>query len=119
MRFFYKINARVTVPIIPTAEKCLSALGDTEHRKSPNLQTVIETTPLPPQVKSTTSPSPIDETLEEKENTAPKIITLPSVTEKSLTTTDREKQRSKTESILAVPTGALKADAQTKKDRRS
>lgn len=120
MRFFYKINARVTVPVIPLIEKQLVAPTDamtTELKESPNTINTMETTPLPPKVKLSALSSPIVGVLEEQEKTGTKLTKLSSVTDKSASV-EKAQQRSITESTLIEPVvGVMRTDV-TKKDRQ-
>uniref|UniRef100_A0A2S2QP72 Polycomb complex protein BMI-1 n=1 Tax=Sipha flava TaxID=143950 RepID=A0A2S2QP72_9HEMI len=77
MRFFYKINARVTVPVMPVTDKCYTSLTDdvpTEHSDSPLSITNEEITSLPSQITGTTIPCHlVEEREEDTKSTTPEL----------------------------------------------
>ncbi|XP_008187232.1 polycomb group protein Psc [Acyrthosiphon pisum] len=119
MRFFYKINARMMVPVILPTDKRSTTLTDvvsTEPVLSPVPNTTMEMTPLSPQI-NVSGLTPIVESLEEdKKKTVPQLLKL-SVTEEPIVLEGG--QQSKTESSLKEPVLMIATTDVSKKDRRS
>lgn len=119
MRFFYKINARMMVPVILPTDEPSTALTDiatTEPMLSPVPNTATETTPLPPQI-NVSGLTPIVETTEEdKKKTIPQLLKLP-ITEEPIVI--KGEQLSQTESSLKESTIMIARTDVSQKDRRS
>lgn len=119
MRFFYKINARMMVPVILPTDKRSTTLTDvvtTESALSPVSNTAMEITPLPPQL-NVLGPTPIVESTEEDtKRTLPQLLKL-SVTEEPIAIEGG--QQSKTVSSLKEPVLMIATTDVSKKDRRS
>lgn len=77
MRFFYKINAHVTVPVMPVSDKRYTSLTEdmpTELSQSPLSITNEEIISLPSQITGTTVPSNlVEETEKDTKNTKPEL----------------------------------------------
>lgn len=119
MRFFYKINARMMVPVILPTDKCSTTLTDvvtTEPVLSPVLNTAMEMTPLPPQINVSSLTPIVESTEEDKKKTVPQLLKL-SVTEEPKVIEGG--QQSKTESSLKEPALMIATTDVSKKDRRS
>lgn len=116
MRFFYKINARMMVPVILPSDKLSTTLTDvtTEPILSPLPN--METTPLPPQINMS-GLNPIVETIEEdKKKTVPQLLKLPIGEESKVI---EGEQLHKTESNVKEPTIVIARTDVSNKDRRS
>jgi len=119
MRFFYKINARMMVPVILPTDKRSTTLTDivnTESTLSPVPNTAMEMTPLPPQLNVSGPTTIVESTEEDKKKTVPQLLKL-SVTEEPIVIEGG--QQSKTESNLKEPVLMIATTDVSKKDCRS
>lgn len=85
MRFFYKINARVVIPIMPVVSKCNTPLTDSATPDQlPKAQSVVKTTTLPPKLKMTVPLNIVNEMSDEdKKKSLPDLLKL-NTTEESV-----------------------------------
>lgn len=116
MRFFYKINARVTIPIISNGGKHFPTLTDSMTPEASDISnTMEENTTLPPRVTAVSLSSPIVEiTEEDKKKTVPELLKMSDKEESESIKID---QVSKTDMALKEPL-VVRSDL-NKKDRRS
>ncbi|CAH1725867.1 unnamed protein product [Aphis gossypii] len=119
MRFFYKINARMMVPVTLSTDNCNTALTDsitTEPVLSPKPNTPVETTPSIAQINGSDLPSIGESTEEDKKKAIPQLLKV-SITEEP--TVIEKEQRSKTESSLNESVPIIARSDLLKKDNRS
>lgn len=116
MRFFYRINARVTIPLTPAEGKHFPTLTDSLNTEPGDLLSLtVETTPLPPRVTTVSLSSPITEiTEEDKRKAVPELLKMSDKEESESIEVD---QVSKTDSGSKEPL-VVRSDL-NKKDRRS
>uniref|UniRef100_A0A2S2P6P7 Polycomb complex protein BMI-1 n=1 Tax=Schizaphis graminum TaxID=13262 RepID=A0A2S2P6P7_SCHGA len=119
MRFFYKINARMMVPVMLSTDKCNTSLTDvitTEPVLSPAPNTAVETTPLSSQTNGSDLTLIVETTEEDKKKTIPQLLKV-SITEEPIL--NEGEQKSKPESNLNEPAAIIARTDLSKKDSRS
>lgn len=119
MRFFYKINARMMVPVTLSTDNCNTALTDsltTEPVLSPERNTPVETTPSIAQINGSDLPSIGESTEEDKKKSIPQLLKV-SVTEEPIVI--EGEQLLKTESSLNESAPIIARTDLSKKDNRS
>lgn len=115
MRFFYKINARVTVPVIPVTDKHYTSLTEpSEPGKSPLPNTNEDGVSLPSKIKETSNLSQlVEKTEKDTKKTAPELFKL-SATESMAIEVD---QQSKPELAQKEPLATIAKVDVVNKDR--